>query len=203
MPHAVGLSWAAKIRGDKRCSIVYFGEGATSEGDFHVGMNFAGVFKTPTIFLCRNNQYAISVPYERQTASGTIAEKALAYGFEGIRVDGNDAIAVYKAVRDAREKACGGGGPTLIEAYTFRIGAHSTSDDPRAYRSDREVDEWIKKDPVVRLRKFLINMDYWSDEKDGLLMERLNAEILETVSRAESVPQPDYETMFEDVYSGG
>jgi len=166
-------------------------------------MNFAGVFKTPTIFLCRNNQYAISVPYERQTASGTIAEKALAYGFEGIRVDGNDAIAVYKAVRDAREKACGGGGPTLIEAYTFRIGAHSTSDDPRAYRSDREVDEWIKKDPVVRLRKFLINMDYWSDEKDGLLMERLNAEILETVSRAESVPQPDYETMFEDVYSGG
>lgn len=203
IPHAVGLSWAAKIRGEKRCAIVYFGEGATSEGDFHVGMNFAGVFKTPTIFLCRNNQYAISVPYKRQTASETIAEKAAAYGFEGVRVDGNDAIAVYKAVREAREKACNGGGPTLIEAYTFRVGAHSTSDDPRAYRSDEEVEEWIKKDPIATLKKLLINMDYWSEEKDKLLTERLNAEILETVSRAESVPQPDYETMFEDLYAGG
>ena len=143
IPQAVGAAWAAKIKKDPVVVLVYFGEGATSEGDFHVGMNFAGVFKTPCILVCRNNGYAISVPRSRQTASESIAVKAKAYGFPGVRVDGNDILAVIKATQDAANRARSGEGPTLIEAVTYRQGAHSSSDDPRAYRPDDEHEKVI------------------------------------------------------------
>src|SRR5207247_2136170 len=173
IPHAVGAAWAAKIRKDDVVSLAYFGDGATSEGDFHSGMNFAGVFKTPTIFFCKNNQWAISVPIARQTASKTIAQKAQAYGFEGVRVDGNDLLAVYAATKAAADKARAGGGPTLIEALTYRMGPHSSSDDPTRYRATEEVDRWREKDPIDRMRKYLELKGLWSEADD----DRLRAEI--------------------------
>ena len=151
LPHAVGAALAAKIRGDKIVTLTYFGEGATSANDFHTGMNFAGVYKTPTIFFCQNNQWAISVPVEKQTASESIAIKAQAYGFEGVRVDGNDILAVHRTTKEAADKARAGGGPTLIEAVTYRMGPHSSSDDPKRYRSDQEVEEWQKRGPACKI----------------------------------------------------
>ncbi len=146
IPHAVGHAWAAKLKGDDTAAICYFGDGATSEGDFHEGLNFAGVFDTPNVFFCNNNQWAISVPRERQTASETLAQKATAYGFEGVQVDGMDPLAVYKVTREAVEKSKspdeGELRPTLIEAVQYRFGAHTTADDPSVYREDDEVEEW-------------------------------------------------------------
>lgn len=141
LPHAVGSSYMTKLRGEDTVTVTYFGDGATSEADFHSGMNFAAVWKTPTVFICANNLYAISVPYEKQTASENIAQKAQAYGFEGLRVDGMDPIAVYLATKMAARRAREGKGPTLIEAMTCRYSAHATADDPSLYRSEQEVDE--------------------------------------------------------------
>src|SRR5262249_11069558 len=139
IPHAVGAAWAMKLKGDKSIAIAYMGDGATSEGDFHVAMNFAGVFKTPVLFFCQNNQWSISVSLRQQTASESIAVKAEAYGFSGTQVDGNDVVAVYNATRDAVDSIRAGKGPHLVEAVTYRMGAHSSSDDPRLYRDDAEV----------------------------------------------------------------
>ncbi|MBI5419647.1 MAG: hypothetical protein HZA60_06120, partial [Deltaproteobacteria bacterium] len=139
LPQAVGAAYAAKIRGEKGAFIAYFGDGGSSTGEFHVAMNFAGVFRTPNVFFCSNNQYAISLPSAKQTASGSIAIKATAYGFPGVRVDGNDVLAVCRVTRDALARAREGGGPTLIEAVTYRMGAHSTADDPTRYRSEEEL----------------------------------------------------------------
>ncbi len=201
IPHAVGAAWAMKIRGDGNIAIGYMGDGATSEGDFHVAMNFAGVFKVPVVLFCQNNQWSISVNIKQQTASDTIAIKAIAYGFEGIVVDGNDVLAVYSATRDAAEKARSGGGPTLIEAITYRMGAHSSSDDPRLYRDDAEVEEWRRKDPVLRFRIYLEQQGIWDDLKQQTLEEQLNQEILNAVAEAETYGPPPLETLFEDVYS--
>ena len=201
LPHAVGAAWAMKIRGDRSVAIGYMGDGATSEGDFHVAMNFAGVFHVPVVFFCQNNQWSISVSFKQQTAAESIAVKAGAYGFEGVRVDGNDVLAVYSATRDAAQKAREGGGPTLIEALTYRMGAHSSSDDPRLYRSDAEVEEWRKKDPITRMLKYLQQMGYWSIEQQEGLEEKLNQEILTAVEEAEKVGPPPMETLFEDVFS--
>lgn len=200
IPHATGLGLAIKIRKGKEVVLVYFGDGATSEGDFHVALNFAGVFKTPTVFFCRNNQWAISVPQRKQTASESIAVKARAYGFEGVRVDGNDLFAVYSACREAVEKARSGGGPSLIEAVTYRQGPHSTSDDPRAYRDDREVEAWKAKDPLVRFKAYLTAQGYWSEEEDARLEEELKEEMLETIQKAEAIGPPPLESLFEDVF---
>ncbi len=200
IPQAVGLAMGLKIQGRKEIAIVYFGDGATSQGDFHVAANFAGVYKSPLILLCRNNQWAISVPRERQTASESIAIKAQAYGFEGVGVDGNDVLAVYKTTREAAEKARQGKGPTLIEALTYRQGAHSTSDDPRAYRQDQEVDSWKERDPLRRMRAFLINQDLWSKEKDEQYEKEVGEEIQDALKRAEEVGPPPVESIFEDVY---
>lgn len=200
IPQATGVALAAKIAGKKEAVLVYFGDGATSQGDFHVGCNFAGVFKAPVVFLCRNNQWAISVPFERQTASESIAVKARAYGFEGIQVDGNDVFAVYEATHHALEAAREGKGPTLIEALTYRQGAHSTSDDPRAYRSDSEVEEWKKKDPISRLRHYLIDQGHWSDTEDQELEEEIKGEIQSNLKKAEKVGPPSVDTIFEDVF---
>jgi 2-oxoisovalerate dehydrogenase E1 component len=180
LPHAVGYSYMTKLRGEDTVTVTYFGDGATSEVDFHSGMNFAGVWKTPTVFICANNGYAISVPYQKQTAAETIAQKADGYGFEGLRVDGMDPIAVYLATRMAARRAREGRGPTLIEAMTYRYGPHATADDPSLYRSDEEVAAWKKKDPIERLRRFLENRGEW-DERVG---EKVAMEITEAVDAA-------------------
>ncbi len=190
LPHAVGYSYMTKLRGEDTVTVTYFGDGATSEVDFHSGMNFAGVWKTPTVFICANNLYAISVPYEKQTAAETLAQKAPAYGFEGIRVDGMDPIAVYLATRLAARRAREGKGPTLIEAMTYRYGPHATADDPTLYRSDEEVESWKAKDAIERLRRFLENRGEW-DERVG---EKVTMEITEAVDAAvaslEAEPMP-------------
>jgi pyruvate dehydrogenase E1 component alpha subunit len=201
LPQAVGVALAAKIKGDPIVTLTYFGDGGTSENDFHTGMNFAGVYKTPTVFFCINNHWAISVPVERQTASETIAIKAQAYGFEGIRVDGNDILAVYRTTKDAVEKARKGGGPTLIEAVTYRMGAHSSSDDPKRYSSQQELEEWQKRDPLVRFRKYLEWKGMWSEAEEKKTQDETNREIDEAVQHAEKLPKPALETLFTDVYA--
>ncbi len=200
IPHAVGTAWAAKVRGDKLATLVYFGDGATSGSDFHVGMNFAGVFKTPTVFFCKNNQYAISLPLSQQTAAKTLAQKALAYGFEGVRVDGNDLVAVYAATKAAADKARAGGGPTLIEAVTYRLGPHSSSDDPTRYRPKEEVAEWQRQDPVERMRKYLELKGLWSAAQEDALRKELDDTITATIREVERAPPPPLESLFTDVF---
>jgi 2-oxoisovalerate dehydrogenase E1 component len=190
LPHAVGYSYMSKLRGEDDVTVAYFGDGATSEVDFHSGMNFAGVWKTPTVFLCANNLYAISVPYSKQTASATIAQKAEAYGFPGIRVDGMDALAVYESTREAVDRARRGEGPTLIEAMTYRYGPHATADDARRYRSEEEEQEWRQLDPIERFRRYLEGRGLW-DEQIG---EKVAMEVADQVESAiadiESRPLP-------------
>lgn len=201
IPHAVGVALAAKIRGDPIVTLAYFGDGGTSENDFHTGMNFAGVYKTPTIFFCQNNHWAISVPVEKQTASETIAIKAKAYGFEGVRVDGNDILAVYRTTKEAVDKARKGGGPTLIEAVTYRMGPHSSSDDPKKYRTEQELEEWQKRDPIIRFRRYLEKKRIWSETDEKKAQEDANKQIDEAVAYAEKLPRPALETLFTDVYA--
>jgi 2-oxoisovalerate dehydrogenase E1 component alpha subunit len=201
IPHAVGAGLAAKLRGDPAVTMVYFGEGATSENDFHVGMNFAGVYKTPTVLFCQNNQYAISLPLEKQTAAQNIAIKAQAYGFEGVRVDGNDVLAVYRTALDAVNKARKGEGPTLIEAITYRMGPHSSSDDPKRYRTQQELDEWQKRDPIIRFRKYLEKKHIWSEDDEKKAQDEINREIDEAITHAERIGRPSVETLFTDVYA--
>ena len=155
LPHAVGLAYGAQYKDDDAVVMVYFGDGATSEGDFHEAANYAGVWHVPVVFLCQNNQWAISVPLKKQTHSRTIAQKALAYGFPGIQVDGNDLLAVYAATREAVERARAGDGPTLIECVTYRLAMHTTADDPTKYRTSEEVAEWERKDPLTRLTAYM------------------------------------------------
>ncbi|HEY4911816.1 MAG TPA: pyruvate dehydrogenase (acetyl-transferring) E1 component subunit alpha, partial [Methylomirabilota bacterium] len=155
LPHAVGLAYGIQYRGEDAVVMTYFGDGATSEGDFHEACNFAGVWHVPVVFVCQNNQWAISVPLKKQTNSRTIAQKAIAYGFPGIQVDGNDVLAVYAASREAVDRAQAGEGPTLIECVTYRLGVHTTADDPTKYRTDEEVKAWEQKDPLTRFRAYL------------------------------------------------
>jgi pyruvate dehydrogenase E1 component alpha subunit len=201
IPHAVGAAWAMKLQGKDSVAIAYLGDGATSEGDFHVAMNFAGVFSVPVIFFCQNNQWSISVNIKQQTASESIAVKAVAYGFGGVRVDGNDVLAVYQATQEAVRKARNGEGPTLVEAVTYRMGAHSSSDDPRLYRDENEVEEWRRRDPVNRLLKYLQQQGYWSVKEQQALEERLNQEILDAVAEAEKAGPPSVTSLFEDVFA--
>ncbi len=200
IPHAVGAAWAAKIKKENIAVAVYLGDGATSEGDFHEGMNFAGVFKTPTVFICENNQYAISLPREKQTASKTLAQKALAYGFEGIQVDGNDVLAVYSATTAAIEKAKSKGEPTFIECVTYRMGAHTTSDDPTRYRQNKELEEWKKKDPIKRMQLYLEKKGIWSQSYEEKLIKELTEEVEKAVEEAEAY-KPSVENMFKYVYA--
>lgn len=155
--HAVGIGMAAKIKNDPIAVTTFFGDGSTSEGDFHEGLNFASVFRTPTVFVCQNNQWAISTPLKKQTHSPTLAQKAIAYGMDGLQVDGNDVLAVYVAMKEALHRARQGRGPTLLECLTYRVGAHTTSDDPGRYRSEEEVKTWLQKDPIDRFEKYLLN----------------------------------------------
>jgi len=199
--HAVGVGWAAKLKGETVVTMTYFGDGATSKGDFHEAMNFAGVFKTPTIFFCQNNQFAISVPRKMQTASATLAQKAIAYGFDGIQVDGNDLFAVMAATREAVEKARSGGGPTLIEGVTFRFGPHTTADDPTKYRTEAEIEPWKPLDPFVRLSLYLKGRGLWSEEIEQRTVEEAQKQIDEAVKGAEAVSSPEPEEIFKYVFS--
>lgn len=199
--HAVGLAYAGKYRGDNGLAITYFGDGATSEGDVHEAMNLAGVFQAPCIFFCQNNQYAISAPIREQTSSPTIAQKALAYGFPGVRVDGNDIFAVYAAVHEAVQRARRGAGPTLIEAYTYRMGAHTTADDPTKYRDDDEVAFWRERDPLSRVRTYLHERGQWSEEWEHELLETCTAEVEDAMNEAEAVPPPPPQDMFRYMYA--
>lgn len=201
IPQSVGFAMGAGMKGEKMVILSYLGEGATSSGDFHSGMNFAGVFKPPVVILCQNNQYAISMPSRRQTAAASIAVKAEAYGFEGIQVDGNDVLGVYDATLGAVEKARRGGGPTLIECVTYRLENHSTSDDWTRYRSPQEVDEWKKKDPILSFREHLRGRGLWSEEEEKTLQAEIDLEIAEAVRQAEAASSPTIESMFEDVYA--
>jgi 2-oxoisovalerate dehydrogenase E1 component alpha subunit len=197
---AAGTARAMQIRGDRLATWVYFGDGGTSEGEFHAGMNFAGVWKAPCVFVCENNHWAISVPAEKQTASATFAEKAVAYGMPGVRVDGNDVLAVYQAAREARDRAIRGEGPTLIESVTFRIGPHSSSDDPKRYQAPELLESWKKKDPLARFQAFLKSKRLWTEAWEKELTEQVNAEIGKAVEAAEQTPAPEVETLFSDVY---
>jgi 2-oxoisovalerate dehydrogenase E1 component alpha subunit len=198
---AVGFAWAAKLRGDPTVVGVYFGEGATSSADFHTGLNFAGVYRTPTVLLCRNNSWAISLPANEQTASDGFAQKAIAYGIEGVRCDGNDALAVYTTVREATERAQRGEGPTLVEMITYRLGGHSTSDDPKRYRTPEEVELWAARDPLTRMRRHLMGRDLWDDKQETRTRTRFETELGEAIERAEAKGPPDLASLFEDVFA--
>lgn len=198
---AVGFAWAAKLKKDPLVALSYFGEGATSSNEFHNGLNFAGVFKVPVVFLCRNNGWAISVPSEQQTASAGFAVKGIAYGIPGVRCDGNDLFAVVKVTRDAVLRAARGEGPTLVECMTYRLSGHSTSDDPKAYRPDAVLEPWRRKDPLARLRKHLDARSGWSDAQQNALEAEVEVELREVVAVAERTPPPSLDSMFDDVYA--
>ncbi|MFZ4429396.1 MAG: pyruvate dehydrogenase (acetyl-transferring) E1 component subunit alpha [Phycisphaerales bacterium] len=201
MLHATGISWAMKLRGIPGVAITYFGDGATSEGDFHEAMNFASVQQTPTIFFCQNNEWAISVPRERQMWSSTVAQKAIAYGMPCVRVDGNDLFAVYKASRDAIERARAGGGPSFIEAVTYRLADHTTADDARRYRDPVEVEAWVGKDPIIRLRKYLVSKGLWDEAKQAELDEAGKTMVSEVVRAAEGIAKPSVSDIFDYTYA--
>ncbi|MBW2622575.1 MAG: pyruvate dehydrogenase (acetyl-transferring) E1 component subunit alpha [Deltaproteobacteria bacterium] len=183
--HAVGVGWGIKYRKKDDIAMTFFGDGATSEGDFHEGMNFASVFQVPVVFVCQNNHWAISMPRERQTRSRTLAQKALAYGMPGIQVDGNDILAVYAAATEAVNRARSGEGPTLIECVTYRLLMHTTADDPSRYRSDDEVGDWRERDPILRFQKYLTEKGLLSEDKIQALEDEIQKEIQAAVDRAE------------------
>ncbi|HJR93466.1 MAG TPA: pyruvate dehydrogenase (acetyl-transferring) E1 component subunit alpha [Acidimicrobiia bacterium] len=188
MVHAVGLAWAEKLHGSGRIALTSFGDGATSEGDFHEAANFASVFDIGCIFLCQNNGYAISLAREFQTRSETIAQKAIAYGMPGIQVDGNDLFAVYEAVKEAADRARAGDGPTLIEAVTYRRGPHTTADDPTRYRSENEDAGWADRDPLERVRIYLSERDAWTEEWQETIEAEAATEIDRAIDLAETMP---------------
>ena len=198
---AVGFAWAARIKREELAVLAYFGDGATSSNDFHNGLNFAGVFKAPVVLFCRNNGWAQSCPTERQTGSETFAEKGIAYGIPGVRVDGNDLLAVVKVTRDAVARAARGEGPTLIEALTYRMGAHSTSDDPRAHRSESSLDAWRELDPILRLRRHLARIQPWTDASEEAVEAEIDAQLKAAVAVAETTREPSLDSMFDDVFA--
>lgn len=200
VPHAAGFALAAKMRREPAVSFVTFGEGSSNQGDFHEACNFAGVNKLPVIIMCENNQYAISIPAHRQLG-GKVSDRALGYGFPGIRVDGNDPLEVYKTVKEARERALRGEGPTLIEAMMYRLSPHSTSDNDLAYRTKEEVEENWKKDGVAAFRQYLISLGLWDEDKERDLASQINLELKDAIEYADNAPFPKPEDTLLHVYS--
>jgi pyruvate dehydrogenase E1 component alpha subunit len=200
LPHAVGAGMAAKMKKKKICILTTFSDGATSEGDFHEALNFAGVYRTPNVFVCFNNQYAISMPRAKQTASKTLAQKALSYGFPGILVDGNDILAMYAATKEAVDKAKSGKGATLIEAYTYRMTSHTTSDDATKYRSEEEVKEWEKRDPIQRFQAYLKNKGLWDESFEKKVQDDATLAINRAIEEAEKTPPLSIEELFIHTY---
>lgn len=206
IPHAVGMAMAFEYRNDgDRAVLCHFGDGATSEGDFHEGLNFAGVFDAPSVFFCNNNQYAISVPRKHQTGSRTIAQKAVSYGFDGVRVDGMDPLAVYEVTREAITRAKhpdeGTPRPTLIESVQYRFGAHTTADDPSVYRDEAEVDHWKQRDPIKRYEAFLRKTGRLDDETIDAIQSRAEECMSDAVDAVESMDDINPAEMFEFVYA--
>lgn len=199
--HAAGAAWAGKLRGEDFVTISFFGDGATSQGDFHEALNFASVFKLPTIFFCQNNHYAISVPLERQMNSESIAQKAISYDMAGIQVDGNDALAVYQATKEAADRARKGEGPTLIETITYRLGPHTMSgDDPKRYREQQEEAEWRERDPLKRFRTYLESKNLWSDEAEQATIDEMMDEIGDTIKKVEKADNGSVADLLDNVY---
>jgi len=201
LPHAVGAAWAAKLRGEDSIAVGFLGDGATSEGDFHEAMNFAGVMKLPVVFFCQNNGYAISVPLSKQTASETLAEKAAGYGIEGVRVDGNDAVAVHEAMSRAAAKARAGLGPTFLEAVTYRYGPHTTADDHTRYRDEGEVEAWRGKDGLLRLKERLLALGVWSDEQEEDAWREADRVVQTAIEEMAAMPPVDHDRLFDHSYA--
>jgi pyruvate dehydrogenase E1 component alpha subunit len=199
--HGTGVGLSLKLRGEQAVAVTFGGDGSTSEGDFHEAMNCAGVFQTQSVFVIQNNQWAISIPLHRQTATETLAQKAHAYGMPGIQVDGNDVFAVFAAASEALDRARSGGGPTLIEAVTYRLGDHTTADDASRYREDSEVAEWLARDPVVRLRKYMASQGLWNDEQERALSGEVQAWVDLQVTNLEEMPPQDPRDIFTHMYA--
>jgi pyruvate dehydrogenase E1 component alpha subunit len=199
--HAAGIAYASKILKKKEVSVVMIGDGGTSHGEFYEGMNFAGVFEVPMVAIIQNNHYAISTHRSKATKAETLAQKAVAFGIPGIQVDGNDVLAMYVATKEAIEHARSGKGPVLIEAVTYRLGAHTTSDDPSIYRKDEEVAEWEKKDPMIRFKKYLIDKGYWSDKEEEKLEEENKKFVGDTFKKVEASGVEDLEDIFKYTYA--
>lgn len=207
--HAVGAAYACRLRGEENVALVYFGDGATSTGDFHAGMNFGAVWNAPVIFFCKNNGYAISLPVAQQTASATLAEKALAYAMRGVRVDGNDVLAVLQVTREAVSRARGvvegenrrSLGPTLIEAITFRMGPHSSADDPNRYREAAETETWKARDPITRFFRYLLRKEVLTETDAEEMRREIEAEVNAAFRSAEKQAAPTLDTIVEDVYA--
>jgi pyruvate dehydrogenase E1 component alpha subunit len=203
LPHALGLAWAAKARGDAVASLVWFGDGSTSEGDFHEAMNFAAVFRVPTVFFCVNNQWAISTPFSRQSASATVAQKAVAYGMPAVRVDGFDAIACWQATRNAMQRAKAGEGPTLIEALCYRLAPHGTADDPSRYRDEAETEKWRALEPVGRTGSYLRRRGLLDDNREKDITDWARGVIADAVVETEELSEAPPEILFDTVYTSG
>jgi len=201
MIHAVGLSWGEKLRAGDRVALTIFGDGATSEGDFHEAMNFAAVFVTPTVFFCQNNGWAISMPRERQTAAESLVDKAVGYGMPGVLVDGNDLLAVYRASAEAVERARSGGGPSFIEAVTYRVGPHTTADDPGRYRAESEAEQWRDRDPLARVRTYLERKGAWDDERQAIIERSASDAVEDAVASAESLEPLRGEDIFTGMFA--
>ena len=201
MLHATGLAWAAKYRGEKQIACTFFGDGATSEGDFHEAANFAANLDIPVIFFCQNNFWAISVPGKIQCSAPTLAQRGIAYGMECRQCDGNDIFAVVKTVRDAAKYARENSRPVFIEAVTYRLGDHTTADDARRYRDQAEVDMWKQRDPLIRVRQFLKEKKLWNDSKEAALKEKAEREVTAAVERAENITPPNRNDFFDYMYA--
>jgi 2-oxoisovalerate dehydrogenase E1 component len=201
IPHGTGLAYGNRLQGGDEVALVVFGDGATSEGDFHAGLNFAGVWNAPVVFFCQNNQYAQSTPFARQTASPTIAEKAAAYGIEGVRVDGMDVLAVYQALETAVERARAGNGPTLVEAVMYRYSAHSTYDGTPVYRTREEEHEWLEKDPILRMQTYLANLDLIPEGFEDELRSGIAEQVATAIDKLEATGLPDRQTPYRHVYA--
>jgi pyruvate dehydrogenase E1 component alpha subunit len=201
MVHAMGAAWAAKIRKEDTVTVGYAGDGGTSPGDFHEALNFAAVFNTATVIFIQNNKYAISTPNSRQFKTKTIAQRALAYDIPGVRVDGQDLLAVLSVMKEAIERGRSGGGPTLVEALTFRYGPHTTSDDPKRYRTQEEVEEWQAKDPIERIKKYLVAKGALTEAEDEQIWSNAKEIVARAVTDAEAMPRPSVDDLFDHLYA--
>jgi len=200
LAHAAGIAWGAKIRGEKIAVLSSSGDGSTSQGDFHESLNFAGVFELPVVFAIQNNHWAISVPYEKQTATKTISEKACAYGIDGLRVDGNDVFAVYLTLKKRLDIARSEFKPALVELVTYRMDDHTTADDASRYRTEETLAPWREKDPIDRLRKYLTAKFGWDEKKETELLEEISGEVEQTVRDFEAESHPEPTDIFEHIY---
>ena len=200
IPQASGYAYGQKLQGKDEVTLCYFGEGAASEGDFHAGLNMAAVHGAPVIFFCRNNGYAISTPSDEQYKGNGIAARGVGYGIKTLRIDGNDILAVLKAVQWARDYALTEGAPVIIEAMSYRLGAHSTSDDPSGYRTREEEAKWQENDPILRMKNWLLAQKWWDEAQDSALFEQLRDDVLSAVKVAEKVDKPELRELVTDVY---